>query len=127
MTLPPMLITVLEVLVAASLFVAAAFIVVGALGFVRFRDFYMRLHAPTKVSTLGVGGVLLASILAGWLDGRPGIHELLITLFVFLTAPVSANLLAKAALHLRLRSEAPLPEEIPGDVSLVPAPNDDQA
>jgi multicomponent K+:H+ antiporter subunit G len=39
-------------------------------------------------------------------QGRPGIAELLISLFVFVTAPVSANLLAQAALHLRVRSQA---------------------
>jgi multicomponent K+:H+ antiporter subunit G len=37
------------------------FALVGAIGLLRFPDFYMRLHAPTKATTLGVGGVLLAS------------------------------------------------------------------
>lgn len=104
---------VLDAVIAGALFVAAIFIVVGALGFLRLRDFYMRLHAPTKVSTLGVGGVLIASMVISWLQGRPGIHELLITLLVFITAPVSANLLAKAALHLGLHSRAPLPKDLP--------------
>jgi multicomponent K+:H+ antiporter subunit G len=40
-------------------------------------------------------------------------HELLITLFVFITAPVSASLLAKAALHLRAPSKAPVPPDQP--------------
>jgi monovalent cation/proton antiporter MnhG/PhaG subunit len=61
----------------------------------------MRLHAPTKASTLGVGGVLLASMILAAAEGRMGFAELLITLFVFVTAPVSANLMAQAALHLR--------------------------
>lgn len=95
---------------AILIMVGAFFMLVGAIGMVRLPDFYMRLHAPTKSSTLGVGGVLLASLLLGWAEGHPGIGELLITLFVFLTAPVSANLLAQAALHLRLSSRAPLPE-----------------
>ena len=77
---------------------------------VRLPDFYMRLHAPTKASTLGVGGVLAASLLTGWAQGRFAVAELLITLFVFVTAPVSANLLAQAALHLRLPSRASPPE-----------------
>ena len=84
--------------------VASFFLLVGALGLVRFPDFYMRLHAPTKASTLGVGGVLIASMLVTFSQGRPSIAELLITLFVFVTAPVSANLLAQAALHLKLKS-----------------------
>ena len=104
---------VIEWLTAALLVTAAFFLLVGAIGLVRLPDFYMRLHAPTKSSTLGVGGVLLASLLLGWAQGRPGLAELLITLFVFVTAPVSANLLAQAALHLRLPSRAPQPEALP--------------
>ncbi|MFM6986977.1 MAG: Na+/H+ antiporter subunit G [Hydrogenophaga sp.] len=95
---------------AILILVGAFFLLVGAIGMVRLPDFYMRLHAPTKSSTLGVGGVLLASLLLGWSKGHPGMAELLITLFVFVTAPVSANLLAQAALHLRLPSRAAEPD-----------------
>jgi len=99
----------IEWLSAALVLLAAFFLLVGAIGLVRLPDFFMRLHAPTKASTLGVGGVLLASLLVSASQGRPGIAELLITLFVFVTAPVSANLMAQAALHLRVRSQAALP------------------
>ena len=91
---------------AALIVIAALFLLVGAIGLARLPDFFMRLHAPTKASTLGVGGVLIASMLVAFSQGRPGIAELLITLFVFVTAPVSANLMAQAALHLR-RARAP--------------------
>jgi multicomponent K+:H+ antiporter subunit G len=101
-----------EYAAAAVIVVAAFFLLVGAIGLARLPDFYMRLHAPTKASTLGVGGVLVASMLVSAGQGRPGIAELLITLFVFVTAPVSANLLAQAALHLRLPSTAPVPESV---------------
>ncbi|WP_299514837.1 Na+/H+ antiporter subunit G [uncultured Limnohabitans sp.] len=96
---------------AAFILVAAFFLLVGAIGLVRLPDFYMRLHAPTKASTLGVGGVLAASMLVSAFQGRAGMAELLITLFVFVTAPVSANLMAQAALHLKARSKAPVPPE----------------
>jgi multicomponent K+:H+ antiporter subunit G len=102
----------IEWLAAALVLVAAFFLLVGAIGLVRLPDFYMRLHAPTKASTLGVGGVLLASLLVSASQGRPGIAELLITLFVFVTAPVAANLMAQAALHLKTRSKAPMPPEL---------------
>lgn len=98
----------LEAVAALLILVGALFLVVGALGMVRFGDFFMRLHAPTKASTLGLGGVLLASLLLNAVRGEWGITEVLITFFIFLTAPVSANLLAKAALHLRVKSEAGL-------------------
>lgn len=103
----------IQILAAALLVVGGVFALVGAVGMLRFRDFYMRLHAPTKASTLGVGGVLLASLVLDWAQGRTGLQALLITLFVFVTAPVSANLLAQAALHLRLRSKAPVPPDQP--------------
>ena len=92
--------------VALLLVTGGVFALVGAIGLVRFPDFYMRLHAPTKATTLGVGGVLLASMLVGWLRGEAWLHPLLITLFLFVTAPVSANLMAKAGLHLRVPSRA---------------------
>ncbi len=98
-----------QAVIAAMLVVGGVFALVGAIGMLRFRDFYMRLHAPTKATTLGVGGVLIASMAANWGQGSYGLHELLITLFLFITAPVSANLMAKAALHLRSPSEAPVP------------------
>jgi len=101
----------LEAAIAALLVIGGAFCLIGAIGFVRFRDFFMRLHAPTKASTLGVGGVLVASMLWHWGLGQWALRELLITLFVFVTAPVSANLLAEAALHLKVRSQAPPPED----------------
>lgn len=103
----------IEIPVAALLVTGGGFALVGAIGMLRFPDFFMRLHAPTKATTLGVGGVLLASLGLRWANGEFGVHELLITLFLFVTAPVSANLMAKAALHLRSPSRA----KLPGDLS----------
>jgi len=98
-----------ELVVSALLVLGGAFALVGAIGMARFGDFFQRLHAPTKATTLGVGGLLSASMVAQWLQGDFGINELLITLFIFVTAPISANLLSEAALHQRLPSAAPLP------------------
>lgn len=103
---------IVEWIAALLILSASFFLLVGSIGLIRLPDFFMRLHAPTKASTLGVGGVLLASMLVAAAQGRPGIAELLITLFVFVTAPVSANLMAQAALHLRLRSQAKPPADI---------------
>lgn len=99
----------LQLLIVAGLVIGGLFALIGAIGLLRFPDFFMRLHAPTKATTLGVGGVLLASLIYHWSQGQFGLQELLITLFLFITAPVSANLLAKAALHLRLPSKAGRP------------------
>lgn len=91
----------------------AVFTFIGSLGLARLRDFYTRLHGPTKATTLGVGCLLIASSIYFSTRGTGvSLHEVLVTLFLFITAPVSAHLLAKAALHLRLRTLAPVPEEI---------------
>jgi len=99
----------IEIVVTFFLLVGSAFVLVGGIGLARLPDFFTRLHAPTKATTLGVGGMLMASMTYFLALGTPTVHELLIALFLFLTAPVSAHMLAKAGLHLRLRSRAPLP------------------
>lgn len=93
-----------EIIIAFFLIVGSFFTLVGALGMLRLPDLFMRLHAPTKSSTLGLGSFLMASILYSASQGRIGFPEVLITLLAFITAPVSANLLAQAAIHLNLRS-----------------------
>jgi multicomponent K+:H+ antiporter subunit G len=102
---------VVEIVVVVMLLISAFFALVGAVGLLRFKDFFQRLHAPTKATTLGVGGVLIASMIYGAANGRLGIHELLITQILFVTAPVSANLMAKAALHLKLPPKAGHPQK----------------
>ena len=95
---------VMEILVSIFLLIGAFFTLVGGIGMVRLPDLFMRLHAPTKSSTLGLGSFLIAAIIFAAFNGRFGFAAILITLFAFITAPVSANLMAQAALHLRLRS-----------------------
>jgi multicomponent K+:H+ antiporter subunit G len=90
-----------DALVALLLLAAAFFALVGSIGLVKLSTFEKRLHGPTKAATLGVGGVLIASMIVFAVrDGLASGHELLITLFVFVTAPISAHLLVKSALHL---------------------------
>ncbi len=103
---------VLESLSVILILLGAGFALIGSIGLVRFPDIFTRLHGPTKATTLGVGGVLLGTILFLILQGETGvIRELLITVFLFLTAPVSAHLIAKAALHRRCRSVCEIPGE----------------
>ncbi len=94
----------MEILVSIFLIIGAFFMLVGSIGMVRLPDLFMRLHAPTKSSTLGLGSFLIASMIYWGFQGRFGFAEILLTLLAFITAPVSANLMAQAALHLRLRS-----------------------
>lgn len=103
---------VVEAIVALLLVIGGLFCLIGAIGFARFSDFFMRLHAPTKASTLGVGGLLVASVVWHWALGDWALRELLITVFLFITAPVSAHLISEAALHLRVPSRAAPPKEV---------------
>jgi multicomponent K+:H+ antiporter subunit G len=103
-----------ELLISASLVIGAAFTLTGSIGLIRLPDFYSRLHGPTKATTLGVGGLLLASVLHfSLLQEGLSLHELLIAMFLFLTAPVSAHLLSKAGLRLRIPSVSRPPEGRP--------------
>ena len=89
----------LDILLTVLVVSGAAFALIGSWGLAKLNDFFKRLHGPTKATTLGVGCVLIASAL--WFSvghGVASLQELLITLFLFLTAPVSAQMLIKAAL-----------------------------
>ena len=106
---------VIELLVSFFLLVGASFALVGSIGLARLPDFYTRLHGPTKATTLGIGGMLLASVVYFTASsGSLTLHELLVLGFLFITAPVSAHMLAKAALHRRLRTLARPPERFQG-------------
>jgi multicomponent K+:H+ antiporter subunit G len=102
----------LEGLIALLILAGAFFTLAGSIGLVRLPDFFLRLHGPTKATTLGVGSLLLASALYfSWHEEQIRFPEVLIMLFLFMTAPVSAHLLAKAALHLGVASSAALPRK----------------
>ena len=106
----------LEALLAFLIVAGAVFTFIGSLGLARLRDFYTRLHGPTKATTLGVGSLLIASALFFALTPYGlSLHEVLVTLFLFITAPVSAHMLAKAALHQRLDSLSPPPAQTSAD------------
>ena len=102
----------LDYLLSFLILTGAIFIFIGSLGLVRLQDFYTRLHGPTKATTLGVGCLLIvSSVYFSIYTAGLSLHEILITIFLFITAPVSAHMLAKAALHVELRSLVEIPEE----------------
>lgn len=100
----------IDILLSLLILTGATFTFIGSLGLARLRDFYTRLHGPTKATTLGVGCLLIASaVYFSVREESVSLHEVLVTLFLFITAPVSAHLLAKAALHLKVKSLVPTP------------------
>lgn len=92
-------------LVSLLLLLGAGLTLTGSLGLLRLGNFYQRVHAPTLGATLGTGCVLIASmIFFSVLRTRPVVHEVLITVFVTVTTPVTLMVLVRAAVH-RDRSE----------------------
>jgi multicomponent K+:H+ antiporter subunit G len=94
----------IEWAVTFFLLLGGCFVLIGSIGLARMPDFFMRLHGPTKATTLGMGGILVGSIFFFSLSGDVSIHELLITIFLLITAPISAHMLIKAALHHKLKA-----------------------
>lgn len=110
-----------EILIAALLVIGGGFILTGSWGLARLPSLMTRLHGPTKATTLGVGGCLIASMIYFPASGQAwSAHELLITIFLFLTAPISAKMIAKAHLHRQGHRIDPNPAD--GIVSGLPHP-----
>lgn len=96
----------MEWAVAFFLLLGGSFVLIGSIGLARMPDFFMRLHGPTKATTLGMGGILIGSIFFFSLHSEVSVNELLITIFLLITAPISAHMLIKAALHHKLKAIA---------------------
>ncbi|WP_050929899.1 Na+/H+ antiporter subunit G [Aestuariivita boseongensis] len=95
-----------ELIISIALIVSGIFGFVGSYGLIKLKDSIQRLHAPTKATTLGVGGVLIASMVFFHFEkGHISIHELLITLFLFLTAPITANFIAKTYMARNIKED----------------------
>ena len=98
-------------IVCLSLIIGSGFVLVGVIGLLKFNDPMTRLHAPTKVGTVGIGMLLLASIIHSFDIGEPSTHVLLIMAFLFVTAPISANFIAKVNIHRRACDTPPSPPQ----------------
>ena len=97
-----------EAIVSLLIVIGGAFALIGSWGLVRLPSLMERLHAPTKATTLGLGAILVASIAYfQLLQDQWTTHELLVSVFLFVTAPISANMIAKVHLHrMRLKELA---------------------
>lgn len=96
---------------------------IGCLGLLRLPHFYQRIHGPAITITLGAGCILIASMLLfSALETRPVVHELLITLFVLLTAPMVSMLVMRAAVYRDLRKRRARQGAEDGDDEVYPAP-----
>ncbi len=81
------------------------FFLISAIGLLRLPDFFCRIHAPTKAATLGTILLGLSSVLRSLgQDTLVWVEDLAIIFFLFLTVPVSSQVLARAASRRRVES-----------------------
>lgn len=86
--------------IALLLVIGGLVTLIGSLGLLRLPDFFARLHGPSMGTTIGTGCVLLASMLtSSVLANRLVVHELLITLFIVMSSPITSMMLMRAALY----------------------------
>ena len=78
--------------------IGSVFMFFAALSLVRMPDLYIRMSSSTKAATLGVGLVLLgAASHFATVDSGASLRAVAVIIFIFLTAPVSAHMIARAA------------------------------
>ncbi|HKL89237.1 MAG TPA: monovalent cation/H(+) antiporter subunit G [Salinibacter sp.] len=80
------------------LLVGSLFVLVAALGVLRLPDLLMRMHAATKAGTLGAG-LLLVGVAVSAPETSVMARALATFVFLLLTAPIAAHLIARAAYH----------------------------
>lgn len=91
---------IIEIFISFFLIAGSAFVLIASIGILRMPDIYMRLHASTKATSLG-----LTLLLTGLMIFDPVISTIIkslaVIIFLYLTIPVSANLLGKSALEMK--------------------------
>lgn len=82
--------------VAVLLILGASFLLLAAVGIARMPDLFSRMQTAAKAATLGAGCIVLAAALH-FGDSGVTVRVLLVTAFLFLTAPIAAHVIARAA------------------------------
>ena len=99
-----------EALVAVLVVASGLFSLAGAVGLLRLKDFFQRMHPPALGYTFASWCAAFASIFYfSALEGRPSLHAWVIIILLSITVPVTTLLLARAALFRRRRAGAPVP------------------
>lgn len=86
----------MDVVIAVLILAGAILMVIAGLGVTRMPDLFLRMSTTTKVSTLGVGTILLAVTLY-FNDPVVTFHAVATILFIFISAPVGAHMIGRAA------------------------------
>jgi len=102
-----------EITVATLLVISSLSALIGAIGMVRLKDYFQRMHPPALASTLGAWCVALASIIYfSMLKSSPVLHAWLIPILLSITMPVTTLLLARAALFRKRMAGDDVPAEV---------------
>ena len=105
-----------EVLTALLLLTSSLFTLTGAIGIVRLKDFFQRMHPTALASTIGAWCVALASIVYfSALKSGPVLHAWLIPILLAITVPVTTLLLARTSLFRKRMAGEDVPPEVSGD------------
>lgn len=86
-------------LAAALVFLGGIFTLIAGIGIMRLPDVFIRMHAATKVGTLG-SGLILAGVALHFADPGVVLRCVLIFVFLMLTAPIGAHMIGRAALSI---------------------------
>jgi multicomponent Na+:H+ antiporter subunit G len=87
---------ILDLLAVGLVLIGGAFMLLAGVGVVRMPDLFMRMQAATKGATLGAGCLLLA-VAIHFRNIDVSARALLVIVFIFMTAPVAAHMIARAA------------------------------
>ena len=88
-----------ELLTALLVFTSGLFLLLASLGLLRMPDLFTRLGAATKAVTLG-GGLMFAAVAVHFGDIASIARAVAGIVFLLVTAPVTAHVIARSAFHL---------------------------
>lgn len=91
-----------DILSIISLVIGILFVCLAMIGLLRLPDVYNRLHATTKVGTLGAFGVLLSIIIQEGASPM-GVKAFAVSLFILLTNPISGHMIGRAAYRMGVK------------------------
>ncbi|MFW5879708.1 MAG: monovalent cation/H(+) antiporter subunit G [bacterium] len=87
---------IIDIIVVIFLLLGSIFMLIASIGIIRLPDLYMRIHASTKTTTLGIL-LLLTGACIMFVDFWVIVKALVIIIYIFLTTPISSHMISSAA------------------------------
>lgn len=113
----------IQIIIAILLLISASFTVLGALGMVRFENFFLRMHPAAIITTLGAWCVCIAGLIFfSYIETQPALYTWLIAVMLAITAPVTTLILSRTVLFRKRNEGLPSPPSlsytiVPGDLA----------